>query len=48
MNQVLSLKGHFEHRKNRGRPGAPNLPKNATVTVVKLESLIRELTALKE
>ncbi len=48
MNQVLSLKGHFEHRKNRGRPGAPNLPKNATVTAVKLESLIRELTALKE
>lgn len=37
MNQVLELKGRFEQKKSTGTPGAPKLPKAASVSEEHLE-----------
>lgn len=43
MNQVLQLKGHFEHRKNPSKPGATNLPVNSSVSAEHLRALRDQL-----
>jgi len=47
MNNVLTLKGKFNQRKNSQKPGPPKLPKNSKVTVGKIESLIRDLQEMQ-
>lgn len=43
MNDVLLLKGRFEHSPNPTKVGTPRLPKNGRVTADHLELLIQEL-----
>jgi len=43
MNDVLLLKGRFEHSPNPTKPGAPRLPKKGRVTAEHLGLLIQEL-----
>ena len=44
MNDVLLLKGKFEHAPNPTRPGDPRLPKNGKVSAKTIEKLILELS----
>lgn len=46
MNQVLELKGRFEQKKSTGTPGAPKLPKAASVSEEHLEKLRLDLVDL--
>ncbi|UKS55545.1 S8 family peptidase [Exiguobacterium acetylicum] len=46
MNQILELKGRFEQKANSSRPGAPKLPKGASVNATHLESLKQDLLRL--
>lgn len=48
MNNVLSLKGKFDHIANRSRPGSPKLPLNAKVSAQKISSLINDLEKMKD
>ncbi|MBS6502197.1 MAG: S8 family peptidase [Clostridium sp.] len=48
MNQLLQLKGSFEQNDGKNRPGPPKLPKNTSVKVQHLQSLKRDIVALKE
>lgn len=48
MNNVLNIKGKFEHIANRSRPGSPKLPLNAKVSAQKISSLITDLEKMKE
>lgn len=48
MNELLQLKGRFEQRKNEGRPGAPELLSNKTVTSSELKELREQLESLNE
>ncbi|WP_270330410.1 S8 family peptidase [Lapidilactobacillus dextrinicus] len=43
MNDILSLKGHFNQHNNTGRGGIPKLPSGETVTAGHLQSLIDDL-----
>lgn len=43
MNDVLLLKGRFEHSPNPTRPGAPKLPKNGQVSAKHIGLLIQQL-----
>lgn len=47
MNQVLSLKGQFEHQKNHSRPGAPQLPANAEVNSKDLVNIKQDLEEVR-
>ncbi|MFT8455057.1 MAG: S8 family peptidase [Schleiferilactobacillus harbinensis] len=47
MNDVLTLKGQFEHRKKEGGMGAPKLPKGGSVSADRVISLINNLTAMQ-
>lgn len=46
MNEVLSLKGHFEQRNNPNRGGGSSLPKNTEVKIEKMEKLLDDLLEL--
>lgn len=46
MNNILQLKGRFQHRKYQGNPSAANLPVGAEVTEEKLEKLKKQLQKL--
>lgn len=48
MNELLNLKGTFEQKSNKSRPGAPKLPANTTVKVEHLEKLKDDLESLKK
>lgn len=48
MNDVLQLKGTFEQKSNSSRPGAPELPAQATVKIEHVRQLKRDLEQLKE
>lgn len=48
MNEVLSLKGKFDHIANRSRPGSPKLPTGAKVSADKLQQLIDDLETMKK
>lgn len=49
MNAVLQLKGRFNQRTNPNKPGKPQLPKNAIVTLDHIQCLKRQLeNILKE
>jgi hypothetical protein len=49
MNDVLQLRGTFQQRPSSGRPGSPNVPKNAKpVTSAHLNKLIKELNELDQ
>lgn len=48
MNDVLTLKGKFEQRKSKQRPGVPQLPKNAKVDSQKMQSLIADLQEMQK
>ena len=43
MNDVLLLKGRFEHAPNPTKPGAPKLPSKGAVTAKHVALLIQEL-----
>lgn len=43
MNNILQLKGQFEHRSNESRPGAPKLPKNKKVEAKHLVDLADQI-----
>ena len=46
MNNLLQLKGTFQQKKNKVRPGSPELPRNASVTVKHLGKLKHDLETL--
>lgn len=47
MNDVLQLRGAFQQRPNGGKPGSPNIPKNAeSVTSKHLSKLVKQLEDL--
>ncbi|MDV7720149.1 S8 family serine peptidase [Pediococcus ethanolidurans] len=46
MNDILSLKGHFNQHNNTGRGGTPKLPTERTVTAKHLQSLIDDLNRM--
>lgn len=48
MNDVLTLKGKFEQRKNTQGAGAPKLPKYSKVSVEKLKLLLNDLEEMKQ
>ncbi len=48
MNDILSLKGHFEQRSNPNRPGPRNLPAGQTVTTAHLINLKNQLIEIAE
>ena len=48
MNDILSLKGHFEQRSNPNRPGPRNLPAGQTVTAAHLINLKNQLIEIAE
>lgn len=48
MNEILSLKGKFEQKKNSQKPGAPRLPKNSKVSSEKVLSLTKDLEEMKK
>lgn len=48
MNDILSLKGHFEQRSNPNRPGPRNLPAGQTVTAAHLNDLKNQLIEIAE
>lgn len=43
MNSILQLKGRFEQRSNRSRPGSPKLPKGKSVSASHLRELEKQL-----
>jgi len=43
LNNILHLKGRFEHRENPSKPGTPILPKGATVNSLHVHSLKKQL-----
>lgn len=43
MNSILQLKGRFEQRSNRSRPGSPKLPKGKSVSSLHLIELLEQL-----
>ncbi len=43
MNSILQLKGRFEQRSNRSRPGSPRLPKGKSVSSLHLIELLEQL-----
>lgn len=43
MNPILQLKGSFNHRTNPNRPGPPVLPTNASISVIHIDQLKRQL-----
>lgn len=43
MNKILQLKGRFEQRPNSATPGAPTLPKGASVDLVHFIELADQL-----
>ena len=43
MNDILQLKGHFEHKKNSNRPKGNNLPRGKNVSINKLVALRNNL-----
>ena len=43
MNSILQLKGRFEQRSNRSRPGSPKLPKGKRVSASHLRELEKQL-----
>ena len=47
MNNVLQLKGNFQHRKNPSKPGPANLPKGASVRAEHLAILLRQLEQIE-
>ena len=48
MNDILSLKGHFEQRSNPNRPGPRNLPAGQTVTAAHLINLKNQLIEIAD
>lgn len=48
MNSILQLKGRFEQRPNRSRPGAPKLPKGKSVSSSHLIELSDQLKRILE
>ncbi len=48
MNDILSLKGHFEQRSNPNRPGPRNLPAGQTVTASHLINLKNQLIEIAQ
>lgn len=48
MNNILNIKGRFDHIANRSRPGSPKLPLNAKVSAKKISNLIGDLIRMKE
>lgn len=48
MNDILSLKGVFEQRKNPNRPGPRNLPVNQTIDISHIIDLRNQLVELKD
>lgn len=47
MNNLLQLKGRFEQSSSPKRPGSPNLPAGQSVSVSKLQDLLKNLQELK-
>lgn len=48
MNEILSIKGKFDHISNRSRPGSPKLPNGAKVSSKKLQKLIYDLQRMEQ
>ena len=48
MNDILSLKGHFEQRSNPNRPGPRNLPAGQTITAAHLINLKNQLIEIAD
>lgn len=48
MNELLSLKGTFEHGRNNNRPGPSNIPKKQVVTSDHLKKLSSQLVTIKK
>lgn len=48
MNNILQLKGQFQHRENSSQFGPTNLPKGATVTVEHIKELKQQLERILE
>jgi hypothetical protein len=46
MNSILQLKGRFEKRSNRSKPGSPKLPKGKFVTSEHLKDLAQQICAI--
>ena len=47
MNNVLQLKGTFQHRKNSSKPGPPSLPKGTSVQAEHLATLLEQLERIE-
>ncbi|EOH56025.1 hypothetical protein UA3_01209 [Enterococcus faecium EnGen0263] len=48
MNDILNLKGRFEQKPSKQRPGTPKLPKNSTVTTNDINILVSNLSEVEE
>lgn len=49
MNDILQLKGTFQQRPSKNRPGYPNIPKNApAVTSEHIKKLLNNLRRLRK
>ncbi|EMF0260295.1 S8 family peptidase [Enterococcus hirae] len=48
MNDILNLKGRFEQKPSKQRPGSPKLPKNTTVTSNNIEILVNDLVGVEQ
>lgn len=48
MNDILQLKGQFQQKESSSRPGASNLPKKASVEVIHLEKIRKEMSEVLE